>query len=257
MDNQKTIFVTGAASGIGRATALLFAEKGWYVGLFDIDRKNLDELARHIGDDNCCFRVTDVVDSKEVEASVHFFEKRTNGQMDILFNNAGIYRVGPFEEMNLDDKANIVNINVLGVINCIHFAFDILKRTKGAQIINMCSSSALYGVPEIAVYSATKFAVRGLTEALNIEFERHDIMVSDIMVSFVQTPLLNQKKTSMAQEKSGVHLTAEEVAGLIWKAAYGKKIHWGLKIALNRFLIKLLPASVVRSIMKAGAWYNS
>jgi len=257
MKNKKTIFITGAASGIGRATALLFADRDWYVGLFDIDGKKLLELSKHIGEENCCFRIMDVTDSDEVKESIQFFEKRTDGQMDILFNNAGIYRVDSFEEMNLNDKKNIVKINVLGVIHCIHFAFGLLERTEGAQIINMSSSSALFGVPEIAVYSATKFAVRGLTEALNIEFERHDIMVSDIMVSFVQTPLLNQKKISMAQKKSGVHLTAEEVAGLIWKAAHGKKVHWGLKITLNRFLIKLLPTPVVRSIMKAGAWNSS
>jgi len=256
MKDQKTIFITGTASGIGRATALLFAEKGWYVGLFDIDGEKLKDLAKQIGEDTCCYQVMDVKDSKAVEASVQFFEKRTEGQMDILFNNAGIYRVDPFEEMNLDDKTEIVKINVLGVINCIHFAFDALKRTPGARIINMCSSSALYGVPEIAAYSASKFAVRGLTQALNIEFERHGIMVSDIMVSFVQTPLLNQKKTSMAQQKSGVHLTAEQVAELIWKAAHGKKVHWGIGIALNRLLVGLLPTSAVRNVMKSGAWYN-
>jgi len=229
MDNQKCIFITGAASGIGRATALHFAKKGWYVGLFDIDLEELTNLAEQIGEDHCCFEEMDVTQMVDVQHAMNIFHEQTNGLMDVLFNNAGIYRVGNFESLNIGEQRRIIDINVIGVMNCTYAAFEMLKQTPDSRIINMSSSSAIYGIPEIAAYSSSKFAVRGLTEALNIEFERHDITVSDIMVGFVQTPLLDKTATSFALEKLGAQVTTEEVAKTVWKAAHGNKVHWRIR----------------------------
>jgi NAD(P)-dependent dehydrogenase (short-subunit alcohol dehydrogenase family) len=93
--NRKTIFITGAASGIGRATALLFARRGWYVGITDLNEDGLASLARDIGADNCFVRLMDVTDPEGYGAVIDDFAHSTRGRIDVLFNNAGILYMGP------------------------------------------------------------------------------------------------------------------------------------------------------------------
>ncbi|MBW1983506.1 MAG: SDR family oxidoreductase [Deltaproteobacteria bacterium] len=253
INSKKTIFITGAASGIGRATAILFAQKGWFAGLFDIDEKALSDLSKQIGENNSCFKKTDVSRPEMVKESVSFFSSHTGGRMDVLFNCAGILRMGYFEEIEQADQIKEVEVNLKGVINSIYASFNVLKNTQDSRIISMCSASAIYGTPELATYSATKFAVRGLTEALNIEFERHDIIVSDILVPYVQTPLLEQERKAASIEKLGIDITPEQVADTVWKAAHGKKVHWMMKLTLLRFASWLLPFARKR-LVKAAIW---
>ena len=253
MKERKCILITGAASGIGRSTALLFAEKGWFVGLFDVDTAGLAELAQQIGEDSCCHRQMDVSEPDEVEQSMTVFREHTGGRMDVLFNNAGIFRVGSFESLALEDHVNTFRINTIGVASCIYSAFDMLQQTPDARIISMCSSSAVYGAPEAAIYSASKFAVRGLTEALNIEFEKHDIIVSDIMVGLVQTPMI--EKASMPAELKNVRIkvTPEQVAETVWKAVHGNRVHWRINLKLRLFLFWLFPF-YKRGFMTSRFW---
>ena len=253
MNSKKTIFITGAASGIGKATALFFDQKGWFVGLFDINEKALARLSKQIDKNNSCYKKTDVSRYEMVKESVSFFSRCTGGRMDVLFNCAGILRMGYFEEIEHAEQINEVDVNLKGVINSIYAAFQMLKNTPDARIITMCSASAIYGTPELATYSATKFAVRGLTEALNIEFERHDIIVSDILVPYVHTPLLEQKRKAASIEKLGIDITPEQVADTVWKAAQGKKVHWMMKLTLLRLIAWLLPFARKR-IIKSAVW---
>jgi len=254
MKKNKTIFITGAASGIGRATALHFAKNGWFVGLFDINKSALAKLHDEVGKDNSCFMEMDVTDLSSVKASADFFASCTKERMDVLFNCAGILRMGMFDQIDIDAQKKIIDINVNGILNCIDSCLPVLKKTKDSRILNMSSASAVYGVPELAAYSASKFAVRGLTEALNIEFEAFGITVSDIMAPYVQTPMLSEATVvATSVDRLGVRLTPEIVAETVWKAAHGKKVHWktGLFLKLmafashcfpfaNRIVIKLL-----------------
>ena len=114
MSNPKSIFITGAASGIGRKTALLFANRGWFVGLFDIDKTGLGSLLVEIGEDNCCLKVMNVANVDRVGEAVETFVARTGGKMDVLFNSAGILRMGLNETISLEDQHLIVDINVKG-----------------------------------------------------------------------------------------------------------------------------------------------
>jgi NAD(P)-dependent dehydrogenase (short-subunit alcohol dehydrogenase family) len=130
----------------------------------------------------------DVADVASVQRAVDSFAMngRENGH---IFNNAGI-EFGRFENISIYDCHQIVDVNLKGVLSCIHFSLDYLKRTAGARIITMASTSAIYGVPDLAVYSATKHAVCAVTEALDLELERYGITISDILAPYVNTPMV-------------------------------------------------------------------
>jgi short-subunit dehydrogenase len=180
------------------------------------------------------------------------------GRIDALLNNAGIGTLANFEETPLATLHATVEVNVKGVINCSYAAFPYLKAAGGAKVVNMSSLSSEYGVPSEAVYSASKFFIRGLTEAMNIEWERHGIHVSDVMPNFVNTPMM-AGVTGKLVDSVGIHLTAADVVRVIWRSLGDRRrIHWVVdrpKTTLLRLVGKLLPAAARRRIYKELAGY--
>ncbi|NJL14915.1 MAG: SDR family oxidoreductase [Microscillaceae bacterium] len=249
-----SIFITGAASGIGKATALLFAQKGWFVGLSDVNEAALSDLHTRLGPDKCFARVMDVRQAEQVQSVLEQFGQHTQQGLDLLFNNAGILYMGPFETISLDKQKRMVEVNLMGILNCTYQALPLLKNQPGAQIINMSSASAMYGIPEFAVYSATKHAVRALTEALSLEFESYKIKVSDIMPSFVRTPMVeaaDYKAGSLRKTKQ--MLSAEKIAETVWKASQTHKVHWKLPkaLALAETVLRLVPNGMRNFVRKS------
>ena len=258
--DKKTIFITGAAAGIGRASALKFARAGWFVGAYDLDARGLESLQAELGAERCCTGPLDVTKPEQIEAALADFTKHTGGRLHVLFNNAGVLSTGPFEEVSAARNKLQVDINVTGVIECTRQAFALLKATPGARVVSMCSASALYGVPDFAVYAATKHAVRALTEALEIEWKRHDIVVSDVMAPFVKTAMVAGTRPVPIIENLGVNLTAEDVADTVWHAATTAKpqTHWpvGKEFARTKFLAGILPASLLKLAMVRASGYG-
>ncbi|MDR3605535.1 MAG: SDR family oxidoreductase [Syntrophaceae bacterium] len=255
MNRNKAILITGAASGIGLATAGLFAGANWFVGILDKNKESLKALEAEIGPEKCFSMVTDVTCPAGVREAIETFTRRTGGTLDVLFNNAGILKFGTFENVSLEDKLKIVDVNFKGVINCVHYALDSLKNTPGAHIIAMASASAVYGVPDLSVYSSTKSAICRLTEALDIELEPYGIVVSDILAPYVQTPMVTcAENVAFSVKKMGVKIQPVEVARLVWKAAHARKLHWKMGQS-TRFLWGLfwLMPFVRRYVVKALA----
>ncbi|HSQ64623.1 MAG TPA: SDR family oxidoreductase [Polyangiaceae bacterium] len=252
MTDTKTIFITGAASGIGRATAKLFAERGWFVGLYDLDEKGLAALRIETGTSKTCMGVLDVASLDDFKRNVDDFARTTGGRMDVLFNCAGILRMGRFEHIPPEQAHQQIQVNLVGVVNGVYASLPLLEKTEGATILNMSSASAIYGTPELAVYSATKFAVRALTEALDLELRRKDIRVADIMPSYVATPMVhNQKYRAKSLETVGVNLKAEHIAEVAWRAVNGKKgVHHLLRPELKLFVRLAGFESLARQTMR-------
>ena len=210
-----SVVVTGAAAGIGRSTALLFARHGYRVGAFDIDTAGLAGLADEAASGRI---VTGVLDVTDTSAWTRVLEEFcTDGRLDILVNNAGLLSSGPFEDIPVSRHRQIVDVNVTGVVLGCHAAFPYLRDTPGARIVNMCSASALYGQPDLATYSATKFAVRGLTEALELEWAHHDIEVQALWPLFVATHMVDGMDIG-ARRSLGVNLDADDVARAVFAA---------------------------------------
>jgi NADP-dependent 3-hydroxy acid dehydrogenase YdfG len=243
----RAIFITGAGAGIGAETARLFARNGWLVGASDVDAAALAALERELGAERVSTHVADVRDRASVVAALAAFMRRTGGRLDALFANAGVLFMGPQETITEAQKNLLVDVNVKGVINTIDAGFEYLKGTPGAHVVAMSSTSAEYGSPEHAVYSATKFFVRGLTEALNIEFRAHGIQVSAVYVAYVQTGMVFDAKVKPASiERLGVKVTPQQVASTVWKAVHGDRVHWrvGLDARLINFAVRLLGSGV-------------
>lgn len=234
---MKSIFITGASAGIGKATALLFAGKGWFVGIADVNAAGLEELKKNSKGKIGYAAVLDVTDANAVSSTLKDFSAASGGKMDVLFNNAGILRTGPFENITLKDHHTILKINAGGIINCTYHAFPYLKNTKGSRVVNMASVASIIGSPTEVTYSASKFWVRGFTEALHVEWKRYGIHICDIMPCFVNTPMVEQNPGKFV-DNVGVYITAEDVAETVWKAAQHKRLHWVIDRLHNRFYYK-------------------
>jgi NAD(P)-dependent dehydrogenase (short-subunit alcohol dehydrogenase family) len=221
---SRTIFITGGASGIGLAAARRFKREGWIVGVGDIDEAGMARAAAELG---AFTAPLDVRDRAQWAAALAGFVAHA-GRLDVLLNNAGIARYGMFEDVTPDESDLQVDINVKGVINGAYAGLPHLKATKGSRLVNVASVAGIVGSPGLATYSATKHAVRGLSEALDAEWTRHGIDVTCVMPFFVETPILDAGSTGSNRTirdsigKSPVY-TVEEAAEMIWRAAHGRE----------------------------------
>lgn len=259
-NGRKSIFITGAASGIGRETAKYFVERGWFAGLYDIDEFGLSQTEELVGAENSTRGNLDVRHRRDWEAAVESFLSATNGQMNVLFNNAGIGRHGWFEEISGEDNDAIIDINVKGVVNGVEACLPALKATKGARIVNTASTAGLIAGPRLAVYSATKWAVRGLTESLHVELKPLDVTVTTLMPWFIDTPILNigaheGANVNMKQEiEDGgtdvypVSLAAERA----WDAAHGDEVYYTVGKAADKAhrAVRFMPKRVRKMMLK-------
>jgi NADP-dependent 3-hydroxy acid dehydrogenase YdfG len=207
---MRTVFITGATAGIGRATAVQFDRAGYRVGAYGRNPDALASLREELGPE----ALVDTLDVRDADAWATRLAElagRSDGKLDVLVNNAGILSSGKFAEIPLVDQKAIIDINVGGTMTGCHVSHPYLKATKGAQVINVCSASAIYGQAELATYSASKFAIRGLTEALDLEWAGDGIRVSAVWPLFVATDMVANVDTASTRSL-GVSLTADDVA---------------------------------------------
>lgn len=259
---RKAIFVTGGGSGIGRAVARHFAAQGWFVGLADVNAKGVDESAVLLPQDSCSRHVMDVCDRDQWQAALAAFAAASGGRLDVLFNNAGIGSGGQFIDMPPKEADRLIAINFGGVVNGIYMALPLLRATSGSTILNTGSASGFYGTAGLSVYSATKFAVRGLTEALEIEFSKYGIKVCSIMPGVIDTPLLDQSRPDVNEpmrerlSAEGYEIIAvERVAEAAWDAVHGKRVHVPVGRMAKSFsrLSRWLPSMVAKHSKKLDA----
>lgn len=211
-----SIFITGGAAGIGLATAERFGREGWTVGVYDVDRAALDAVQEEHPD-----WITGELDVREHEQWVRALEEftsRTGGTLDVLDNNAGVLVAGDLDRISPEAVKAQIDIDVLGVTLGAQAAFPYLKATPGSHLVNIASASAIYGQPGIATYSAAKFYVGGLTEALELEWQKYDIRVVGIWPLWAKTALAQNDAKST--QTLGVRITPEQVADKVWQSVH-------------------------------------
>lgn len=252
MTSKKSIFITGGASGIGREVALRFRDAGWTVGAYDIDEQALEILKQDYPD--IVTGHLDVADYDSWEQAMKDFTSHTGGKLDVLDNNAGIIGDHDVAEQAPGLIAKQIEVNCTGITLGARAAYPYLKATKGAHMVSMGSASGIYGQPHITPYSASKFYVRGFTQAMSLEWRKDDIRVVNIMPLWVKTPLADLDAAST--KRLGVRIKTEEVADAVWKSVNPQ--NWFerqrqdysvsfLDLAL-RWSAKFAPAPVVRQV---------
>ncbi|PCD04816.1 short-chain dehydrogenase [Sphingomonas spermidinifaciens] len=255
----KRLFVTGGASGIGRAVAHLFAARGFTVGLADINEAGLAAVAAELPAGQASTHVLDVRDREQWDRALADFAGA--GGIDVLFNNAGIAVGGPFAATDPVELDRCIAINFIGVVNGAHAGFAYLRRKPGSCLLNTASAAGIYGSAGLAVYSATKFAVRGLTEALDGEWRREGVKVRSLMPSFIDTPLLDAGvagSNENARERvraAGLEFTpVEKVAEAAWRAVHGDAVHTvvGKTAERMRFAARWLPGRLRAQMARGG-----
>ncbi|GAB3087082.1 SDR family oxidoreductase [Corynebacterium aquatimens] len=248
---RKAAFITGGAGGIGKATAERLLNLGWTVGVYDIMDTTWDE-GRGIPEGQLIKGTLDVTDRDQWDAALREFTDQTGGRLDFLFNNAGIIIDGFLVDQDPKAIQKLVDINCVGVAYGAQAAYPYLKKTPKSTLISMSSASAVAGQQEISTYSASKFFVNGLTEALSMEWRKDDIYVYDLMPLWANTKVATVNAKSISN--LGVNLTPGQIADravevLHYKSYYHKCIpHYGVSLFDRglKFLRKPGPEHLVR-----------
>ncbi len=189
----KVALITGAASGIGQATAVLFAREGAQVGVVDVDEEGAQETVRRIsgGEGGAVFVRADVSVASEARAAADAVAGRYK-RLDIVFNNAGISHVGVLHEVPEEDWERVMAVNVRGVYLMSKYALPHMIAQGGGCIINMSSAAALLGLSRRAAYSASKGAVLSLTRAMAVDYADAHIRVNALCPGTVYTPFVER-----------------------------------------------------------------
>ncbi|MFM5949146.1 MAG: SDR family oxidoreductase [Novosphingobium sp.] len=234
MTSGKCIFITGGASGIGRAVAVKFGSAGWFVGLADVNESGMKETAALIPAGKSSTHKLDVRDREAWDAALADCAKASGGRIDVVFNNAGIPLGGQLIENNVAEIERCLDINLKGVLFGAQAAHPWLKASApGSCLLNTASAAGIYGTPGASVYSATKFGVRAITECLDAEWAPDQIKVCDLMPGFIDTPLIDMNPNQQSNEdirsrvkEAGLEISpVSDVAEAAWKAVHGDTLH--------------------------------
>ncbi|WP_433659295.1 SDR family oxidoreductase [Nocardia sp. CA-128927] len=188
------VLITGAASGIGRATALAAAEAGAELVLTDINATGLDVTVADIRGAGGVVLVAQAFDITDYEAVTAFAEKvhAEHGSLDVVMNVAGTSAWGTVENLEHKHWRRMVDVNLMGPIHVIeNFVPPMVRAGKGGSLVNVSSAAGLLALPWHAAYSASKYGIRGVSEVLRFDLDQHDITVHLVVPGAVDTPLVH------------------------------------------------------------------
>jgi NAD(P)-dependent dehydrogenase (short-subunit alcohol dehydrogenase family) len=204
--NDKVVLITGAGNGIGRATALAFAQHGASIVVADINRDDGEETALMITQSGgiATFILCDVTKDQDVQAMVNG-TLETYGKLDIAFNNAGIEiedsKLADGEEATYD---KIMDVNVKGVWRCMKYQIPALLQQSTSAIVNTASIAGLGAAPKMSIYSASKHAVIGLTKSAAVEYGKKGLRVNAICPAVIDTEMFRRATQNDPQKEQYV-----------------------------------------------------
>jgi clavulanate-9-aldehyde reducatase len=237
----KVTAITGASSGIGEATAEMFAAEGSKVALLARRADRLEDLAQRITDagGEALPIEIDVTDHGKVESAMTQINAQLGG-LHHLINNAGLMLLGPFEGAPIDQWQRMIDVNLLGLLYCTREAIPFIRDSGGGHIVNLSSVAGRQATLGAAVYNMTKWGVTGFSEALRQEVLHSNIRVTCVEPGFVDTELQGHNEHPMVVEATekmrdqiGTVLEAEDIArGILYAVAQADHVN------VNEILIR-------------------
>jgi NAD(P)-dependent dehydrogenase (short-subunit alcohol dehydrogenase family) len=238
--NGKRCLVTGAASGIGRATALAAAARGAELYLTDLDGERLEQVRAEVDEAGGAVARLRALDIADHAAVVAFAEEihAAQGSMDVVMNIAGVSTWGPIDQLQHSDWQKMIDVNLIGPISVLEsFVPPMIAAGRGGHIVNVASAAGLIALPWHAAYSASKFGLRGVSEVLRFDLRRHGIGVSLVCPGAVATPLVGRLEVRGVDQQHPAFRAA--VADFEKRAVsaehVAEKIIWGIE--KNRYLV--------------------
>lgn len=193
---MKTVFITGATSGIGKAAALHFLDNGWNVVATGRRQDALDEFKDY---DNALPIQCDVTNSDSIQRALKAGIAEFSS-IDVVVNNAGYGAVGAFEAATRRDVEDQFNVNVFGLMEVMWAVLPIMREQGGGTIINIASMGGRITFPLYSVYHATKWAVEGLTESMQFELDQHNVRMKIVEPGAIKTDFYGRSMNVMSKE---------------------------------------------------------
>jgi NAD(P)-dependent dehydrogenase (short-subunit alcohol dehydrogenase family) len=254
---SRRVFVTGGASGLGRAIVERFVRSGARVCIGDIDEAGGNELAARLGG-GAFFMRCDVTKDEDFERVKDELGARWGG-VDVVVNNAGVAQAGPIDAVPMDDWKWIVDINLLGVVRGCRTFTPVFKKQRSGHLVNVASMAGLLDVPFMSSYNATKAAVVSLSETLQNELEEEGVRVSVVCPSFFKTNIAASMRATDPGLRSATErflsrspLTADDVANDVFEAVeHGRFYVLSHKDGRAAWMMKrLLPRQVYAAVLR-------
>ncbi len=236
---NKIVVITGASSGIGEASAIQFAKKGAHIVLVSRREEKLLEVKKKISKFNvktlvCTCDVSQKSQVKQMSKNV----LDTFGRIDVLVNNAGFVIYGKVNELTIEEIESQMYTNYLGMVYCTKNFLPVMLEQNFGHIVNVASVGASFGVPGIAAYCATKYAMLGFSEGLKHELHGTKVGVTVVSPIMVRTNLFEHSSfENFTKQATGISLSSETVAKAVVKAANSTRLE-----------------IVVPSVVRAGIW---
>ena len=222
---NKVVVITGASSGIGEASAIEFAKKGANVILIGRNHEKLNEVEKKISTSNnttlvCVCDVSNKTQVKQMTQQV--LDKF--GTIDILVNNAGFGILGKVSDLEIDDIESQVNTNFFGMVYCTKYFLPKMLEKNSGHIVNVASLAASFGLPGLASYSASKYAMLGFSEGLKHELNDTNVGVTVVSPIMVKTNFFDHSSFQSMPQFSPTALSSKTVARAILKAANSSRL---------------------------------
>ncbi len=265
---NKTILITGASSGIGKATAIYFAQRGWNVAATMRTPEREQELVKY---PNIKLFRLDVTSEESIALAITDAIKAF-GQVDVLLNNAGYGGVGVFEAATKEQIQQQFDTNVFGLMNTIRAILPYFRERRSGTIINITSVGGIITFPTYSIYHASKWAVEGFAEALQFELRPFNIRVKNIEPGAINTDFYDRSQVLFAKEgltdynayetitvantqEAGANAPGPEVvAKAVWKAAtdssYRLRYPAGVQASILLFVRRIFPFRLFRSMVR-------
>jgi len=243
----KTIWITGASSGIGKALAIKFANEGWKVAA-SARRENLLKELNQTNENIHPFPldVTNIDQCKTVFGNI--VEKFKNIEISIF--GTGIHDPKSEKKFNLDKIRKIMEVNYFGTMNCINAAYDYYNNKKSGQISIISSVAGYRGLPAAGAYCASKSALTSFTETLQFEMKRKNVRVTLVSPGFIKTPMTDQNDFPMPMIKSPEFAAEQIYIGLIKKKGF--EIHFPKAFTYFLKFLRILPNSIYFKLVEMG-----